>query len=320
LYDTGVAKVESPSTARDPKKWLERAKTDLESSQLLYGNGIYSNCVFLLQQAVEKAAKAVLVVFNEGVGDDSLLGRYVTKTSPERYGHKWEKGFLARMNELAQFATAFYPDSEDFGAIMGDLPADFKKNQEHFQKFADEKELRRFVNESKGKIIANLPTEIRICKQLLAAIESSAVNHVNLGSMLQSKMAEVAGNLDSLLQSNGFNRRARRILLGRLRYIMPTLKPSKLIQEQTLAVLKEKLTDKKLADEISEAAIRGCILIPLLVLGFVLNPFAIEARYPGSFEFKDASDPLVAQLPDLLQVTRLSLDSEEKFLDILLKM
>lgn len=54
-------------TARGPDRWLEQAREDLEVGHLLVDEGRFEHAAFLLQQAVEKALKAVQADEGEGL-------------------------------------------------------------------------------------------------------------------------------------------------------------------------------------------------------------------------------------------------------------
>ena len=47
------------------KAFLEKAKEDFASAKILMENGIYANALYFAQQAAEKAAKALLIIFGK---------------------------------------------------------------------------------------------------------------------------------------------------------------------------------------------------------------------------------------------------------------
>jgi HEPN domain-containing protein len=70
------------------KQLLEAARIDLRACRLLYDQGIFSQSVYHLQQAVEKSSKSL--VLSLGVIDEGDL---------KRIGHKTPRAFLKLLDE-----------------------------------------------------------------------------------------------------------------------------------------------------------------------------------------------------------------------------
>ena len=51
--------------SEDYKNWLNEAKWDLETSEILKNQKRYNSCAFFAQQAVEKLLKSALLFYNE---------------------------------------------------------------------------------------------------------------------------------------------------------------------------------------------------------------------------------------------------------------
>ncbi len=49
------------------KTFMKKSAEDLESAKILYEKGIYSNALYFAQQAAEKAAKALLILYGKYV-------------------------------------------------------------------------------------------------------------------------------------------------------------------------------------------------------------------------------------------------------------
>ncbi|MEM3403725.1 MAG: HEPN domain-containing protein [Nitrososphaeria archaeon] len=98
----------------DPKSYLDYAKEDLQAAKYLYHKDMYRWSVFCLQQAQEKTAKALLMLWrNSGLREVKKLEE---KELRDQYGHGWHKQFI---KDSRRFFESF-PDIEYWSAILSE--------------------------------------------------------------------------------------------------------------------------------------------------------------------------------------------------------
>jgi len=75
------------------KAFLNKAKEDLQSAKILCDHNIFSNALYLAQQAAEKAAKAILILYGKFVPEHVVSELLIQLASilPEEYEEKINK-------------------------------------------------------------------------------------------------------------------------------------------------------------------------------------------------------------------------------------
>lgn len=102
---------------KEAKRWIEQAKEDLSSAEILLNSKRYYLVCFLAQQIAEKALKSV-IYFNK---EDIVLGHSVRKLV--EWASKFDKRFTTLINEISILDSYYIPTRYPNGLPEG-IPAD----------------------------------------------------------------------------------------------------------------------------------------------------------------------------------------------------
>ena len=102
---------------KEAKRWIDQAKEDLRSAEILFDAGRYYLVCFLAQQIVEKALKSV-IYFNK---EDLVLGHSVRKLV--EWASKFDKRFEGLINKISILDSYYIPTRYPNGLPDG-IPAE----------------------------------------------------------------------------------------------------------------------------------------------------------------------------------------------------
>lgn len=286
------------ATVPFPDRLLFMATEDLDASVVLYDVGHYPQSVFLLQQAVEKAAKSFSIRF----------GFITEKDAAQHIGHK-PLNIVRKTTKTVTTGLRSLPGEPEALTYFSDVGVDLPK----IIKSVDliESGINTYLNSIETFDLSEADTH-----EIVAALKHT---HDSCDQALQNLDTE--GIPDAAYEQMVMHlEQTYRSCYASLE--IPDAKKAELI-EDVPAITREVLGKK---DQVESIIFMTLTLMDPLLLLFHLaratGPHAVKARYPDA---KTAFDPLayytpdrpiVAALPDLHTYTRTALDRLDHLYDL----
>lgn len=281
-----------------PDRLLFMATEDLDASVVLYDAGHYPQSVFLLQQAVEKAAKSFSIRF----------GIITEKDAVRRIGHK-PLNIARKTTKTVTTGLRSLSDEPDALTYFSDLGVDLPKVIESVDLI--ESGINTYLNSIETFDLSEADTH-----EIVAALKHI---HDSCDQALQNLDTE--GIPDAAYEQTVMHlEQTYRSCYASLE--IPDAKKAELI-DGVPAITREILGKK---DQVESIIFMTLTLMDPLLLLFHLaratGPHAVKARYPDA---KTAFDPLtyytpdrpiVAALPELHTYTRTALDRLDHLYDL----
>lgn len=280
-----------------PQIFLDIAKQDLKSSQLLFENKCYPQSVFLFQQSVEKAVKSMSI----------FMGTTDLKKSADKIGHKGVTFYrMLNLNWMENLKS-------------------MKKNKQKTEAFAQ-----MFDADSTGIDIIEVENDAKDLDIWALTYIKNTQDHVELSD---NELTDILAHLSEIEEeyiyalSEGtdfiktdeewvqFIEEVTEFIKKGVRYFVENPEEvdidipddiSEIVEEEVKRVFG--VTDKETWNQFASLLLDSLYINHLLFgLSIIMDPHAISARYPDEdfnpMEFYTLELPLVTKLPKIMAIT-----------------
>ncbi|MEM2528848.1 MAG: HEPN domain-containing protein [Thermoproteota archaeon] len=139
--------------------YFEIAKKDLRAAKLLYDQGFYPQAIFYLEQAVEKAVKAVILMYNIHLSSEELYSHRLVSAVINRYHTK----ITQVINNLEKLNAVL----DEFSSKRGAPPTQFvKETLKRYRGYTRYMDILNNIRQIKEDLQAIVDLEKNICSKI----------------------------------------------------------------------------------------------------------------------------------------------------------